>query len=90
MAKKFEKNNYGVYKVDGDSFILKKGGFANSYECEKYVRQQAKHEGAGLAGEFAIMSLRRRFSLETKTTVSVKLVDAGAPMPASRPADADE
>jgi len=72
MAK---KNSYGVYKIDGKSFTLKKGGFANSYECEKWVRQQAKTEGAGLEGDFAIMSCRRQFSLKTQTKVTVKLVD---------------
>jgi hypothetical protein len=78
MAKK-TKNDYGVYKVQGDSFILKKGGFANSYECEKWIRNQVKSTkgDADLSGEFAIMSLRRKFSLETKSTVSVKLVDSG-------------
>jgi len=76
MAK--SKSSYGVYKVDGESFTLRKGGFANSYECEKWVRQSAKKEGAGLEGDFAIMSERRRFTLKTSTTVSVKLVDVTA------------
>lgn len=75
MAK--NKNSYGVYKIERDSFTLKKGGFENSYACEKWVRNQVKIADADekMDGEFAIMSMRRKFSLQTKTTVSVKLVD---------------
>jgi len=91
MAKKVGKSDYGVYKIDGDNLVLKKGGFANTYECEKWVRAQAKKEGAGLEGEFAILSLRKKFTLQTKTTVTVKLIDsdAAAAVP-SKPAASDE
>lgn len=79
MAKK-TKNDYGIYSVKngGKTFTLVKGGFKNSYECEKWLRNEIKKsEGSELGGEFAILSLRRKFTLKTKTHVSVKFVDIG-------------
>jgi len=79
MAKKMETNNYGVYKVEGETLKLKKGGFSNTYECEKWIRGQVRgNTDKDMGGEFAIVSLRKRFTLETKTTVSVKLVESDA------------
>ena len=87
MAKKMENNNYGVYKVDGKSFILKKDGFANTYECQKWIRgkvSKSEDEAVDMGGEYAIMSLRKKFKLQTKTTVSVKLIESGSEQPASK------
>lgn len=90
MAKK-TKNDYGIYSVKngGKTFTLVKGGFTNSYECEKWLRNEInndikKSEGNELGGEFAILSLRRKFTLKTKTHVSVKFVDLGLEAPASK------
>ena len=72
-----QKSEYGVFKIAGENYALRQGGFKNSYACEQWIKSQVK-TGVDMSGNFAIMSIRRRFQLETKTTVSVKLVDSDA------------